>query len=95
MSKDKMLKDEWQKHQPDFHDEKKWKVESDDGRIHEETYDSNKYISGAKRVTNGTVPMNILQFQYPSLLYNCKMIARFFSFFFRAARMFADIAMAH
>lgn len=65
MSKDETSKDEWQKHQPEFHDEKKWNIERDDGRIHEKTYDSNKYVSGARRVMNGTVPMNILQFQYP------------------------------
>jgi len=35
------------------------------GKNDEEIYDSNKYISGARRVQNGTVPMNILQFQYP------------------------------
>lgn len=34
-------------------------------RNDEEIYDSSKYISEAKRVQNGTVPMNILQFQYP------------------------------
>jgi len=31
----------------------------------EKIYDSNKYISAAKRVENGTVPLNILEFQYP------------------------------
>ncbi|KYN22810.1 WD repeat-containing protein 52 [Trachymyrmex cornetzi] len=64
-----MSKDEWQKHQSKFHDEKKWKVKKDDGRIHEETYDSNKYVSGAKRVMNGTVPMNIL---HHSFSYDCQ-----------------------
>ena len=34
-------------------------------RNDEEIYDSSKYISEAKRVQNVTVPMNILQFQYP------------------------------
>ncbi|KAG5315180.1 CFA44 protein, partial [Acromyrmex insinuator] len=66
---DKMSK-EWQK-QSDFHDEKEWKGERDDNRIHEETYDSNKYVSGPKRVTNGTVPMNILQFHH-SFSYDCR-----------------------
>ncbi|XP_011056677.1 PREDICTED: cilia- and flagella-associated protein 44, partial [Acromyrmex echinatior] len=61
---------EWQK-QSDFHDEKEWKGERDDNRIHEETYDSNKYVSGPKRVTNGTVPMNILQFHH-SFSYDCR-----------------------
>jgi len=37
-----------------------------------ELYDSNKYISEAKRVQNGTVPMNILQFQYPFNYNNSK-----------------------
>ncbi|XP_018302310.1 uncharacterized protein [Mycetomoellerius zeteki] len=68
MSKDETSKDEWQKHQPEFHDEKKWNIERDDGRIHEKTYDSNKYVSGARRVMNGTVPMNILQFHADGLL---------------------------
>lgn len=59
-----MLKDELWKHQPEFRDEEKQRAGRDDG-VHEKTYDSNKYVSGAKRVPNGTVPMNILQFQYP------------------------------
>lgn len=36
-----------------------------DETIRERIYDSNEYISVAKRVQNGTVPMNILQLQYP------------------------------
>lgn len=45
--------------------QKAGKEESDEG-VHEEyVYNSNKYISGAKRVQDGTVPMNILEFQYP------------------------------
>jgi len=32
---------------------------------YEKIYDSNEYISAAKRVENGTVPLNILEFQYP------------------------------
>lgn len=28
-------------------------------------YESDKYISGPRRVQDGTVPMNILSFQYP------------------------------
>ncbi|XP_011636228.1 uncharacterized protein LOC105426623 [Pogonomyrmex barbatus] len=43
----------------------------DDDGIHEEIYDSNKYISEAKRVPNGTVPMNILQFHH-SFSYDCR-----------------------
>ena len=47
---------------------------NEDGRIHEEIYNSYKYISVAKRVQNGTVPINILEFQYPfmflSFLFN-------------------------
>lgn len=66
MSEDKL----WE-HEHEFHDEEKWKAEKDDDGVQEKTYDSNKYVSGARRVSNGTVPMNILQFQYP-LLYNCK-----------------------
>jgi len=31
----------------------------------EKIYDSNEYISAAKCVKNGTVPLNILEFQYP------------------------------
>jgi len=54
------------KREREFRDEEKWKVEKDGG-VQEKTYDSNKYISGARRVSNGTVPMNILQFQYPLL----------------------------
>ncbi|KYN07248.1 WD repeat-containing protein 52 [Cyphomyrmex costatus] len=65
-----MSRDEWQKHQLNFDDEKKWKVERNDGTImHEKTYDSNKYISGARHVINGTVPMNIL---HHSFSYDCQ-----------------------
>lgn len=39
--------------------------ENGKGKNDEEIYNSNEYISGAKRAQNGTVPMNILQFQYP------------------------------
>lgn len=35
--------------------------EAKDRRI----YNSNKYISRPKRVQDGTVPINILEFQYP------------------------------
>lgn len=41
------------------------KVESDEEMHEEYIYNSRKYISRAKRVQNGTVPMNILEFQYP------------------------------
>lgn len=50
---------------PKFRNEGKWEVEADDVEVQGKTYDSNKYISKARRVTNGTVPINILQFQYP------------------------------
>lgn len=59
-----MSEDKWERER-EFRDEEKWKVEKDG--VQEKTYDSNKYISGARRVSNGTVPMNILQFQYPLL----------------------------
>lgn len=54
-----------QEHELEFRDEKKWEAGRNNDGVHESTYDSNKYISEAKRVPNGTVPMNILQFQYP------------------------------
>lgn len=59
-----MLKDELRERVPKFRDEEK-EAESDDIEVQGRAYDSNKYISGARRVTNGTVPINILQFQYP------------------------------
>lgn len=40
-----------------------------DEKQQEEIYDSNEYISGARRVQNGTVPMDILKFQYPFNFY--------------------------
>lgn len=40
-------------------------AQRNDERTRERIYDSNEYISGAKRVQNGTVPMNILKLQYP------------------------------
>lgn len=49
-----------------------------DERINEE-YNSNEYISRAKRVQNGTVPMNILEFQYP--FYICSDYYRLFFLF--------------
>lgn len=58
-----MLKDESHERLPKFRDEEE--EAEDDIEVQGRTYDSNKYISGAKRVTNGTVPINILQFQYP------------------------------
>ncbi|XP_011859838.1 PREDICTED: uncharacterized protein LOC105557260 isoform X2 [Vollenhovia emeryi] len=42
-----------------------------DGGVQERFYDSNKYISGARRVPNGTVPINILQFHH-SFSYDCQ-----------------------
>jgi len=54
----------WER-QSEFRDEKKWEAGRDNSGIHEKIYNSNKYISGARRVPNGTVPINILQFQYP------------------------------
>lgn len=36
-----------------------------DRGVYEEIHNSKKYISGPKRVQDGTVPMNILEFQYP------------------------------
>lgn len=54
-----------QKYELEFRDEKKWEAERNNDGVHEGTYDSNKYISESKRVPNGTVPINILQFQYP------------------------------
>ncbi|XP_032671308.1 cilia- and flagella-associated protein 44 isoform X3 [Odontomachus brunneus] len=42
-----------------------------DKRIHEQIYDSNEYISAAKRVQDGTVPMDILKFHH-SFSYNCE-----------------------
>lgn len=45
-----------------------------DEMIHEEIYDSTEYISAPKRVQDGTVPMNILNFQYPfNFIYNIYM----------------------
>lgn len=58
------MEDELRERVPEFRDKEK-EAESDDVEAQEETHDSNKYISGARRVTNGTVPINILQFQYP------------------------------
>lgn len=43
--------------------------ENGKGKNDEEIYNSNEYISGAKRAQNGTVPMNILQFQYPFIIF--------------------------
>lgn len=60
-----MLKDESRESAPKSRNEEKWEARSDDIGVQERAYDSNKYISEAKRVTNGTVPINILQFQYP------------------------------
>lgn len=42
--------------------------ERHDERIREMIYDSSEFISGAKRAPDGTVPMNILEFQYPFLI---------------------------
>lgn len=46
------------------------KGESDE-EIHEECiYNSSEYISRAKRVQDGTVPINILEFQYPFVFFS-------------------------
>ncbi|XP_011702376.1 PREDICTED: cilia- and flagella-associated protein 44-like [Wasmannia auropunctata] len=66
-----MLEDESRERQSEFRDEKKQKAERDNDRVNESTYDSNKYISEARRVPNGTVPINILQFHH-SFSYDCQ-----------------------
>lgn len=63
-----MLEDELREREPEFRDEEKQELEKDNAGVQEKVYDSNKYISGARRMSNGTVPMNILQFQYPFLV---------------------------
>lgn len=63
-----MQEDKSQKRKFEFRNKENQKAEKggSDEEIHEEyIYDSSEYISGAKRVQNGTVPMNILEFQYP------------------------------
>ncbi|XP_050459147.1 cilia- and flagella-associated protein 44 isoform X1 [Cataglyphis hispanica] len=66
-----MQEDKSQERQFEFRNEENQKVEKgeNDERIQE--YDSNEYISRAKRVQNGTVPMNILEFHH-SFSYDCQ-----------------------
>lgn len=70
-----MQEDKSQERQFEFRNEENQKAgkEENDERIQE--YNSNEYISRAKRVQNGTVPMNILEFQYPFI---CNDYYRFF-----------------
>ncbi|XP_014472910.1 PREDICTED: cilia- and flagella-associated protein 44 [Dinoponera quadriceps] len=51
--------------------EAKEETQENNERIRREIYDSNEYISGAKRVQNGTVPLNILEFNH-SFSYDCQ-----------------------
>ncbi|XP_050459149.1 cilia- and flagella-associated protein 44 isoform X3 [Cataglyphis hispanica] len=64
-----MQEDKSQERQFEFRNEENQKVEKgeNDERIQE--YDSNEYISRAKRVQNGTVPMNILEFHSTNKLW--------------------------
>lgn len=77
-----MLEDKSHEREPKFRDEERREAGKDNGEVQEKIYDSSEYISRARRVLNGTVPINILQFQYPFfLLYNCKNNHRIFLFF--------------
>lgn len=56
-----------QKHGNPQNDKENGKADFNKGMSHQDTYDLRKYISEGRRVSNGTVPLNILKFQYPFL----------------------------
>ncbi|XP_070529333.1 cilia- and flagella-associated protein 44 isoform X2 [Cardiocondyla obscurior] len=66
-----MLEDESRKHEAKFRNEEEHEMKGDDNGVQEKIYDSNAYISGARRVSNGTVPVGILKFHH-SFSYDCQ-----------------------